>query len=189
VVRLDATGYGGHRQAAVSPDMGRIREGTTWKVQAPEWKTTPPVRLTEDQKTALYSHPQFTVTVGDLRPGDVVAATDIDNHTRTRKPVTITEATRDTTVNLRYRNETVSGKVRKRAERQVTVLDRPHGALTGHELLVRARPEAGLPPWMGLLKLARQEPTGQHVLLELSPSPDAPDGLEPGRLAGVEQEQ
>ncbi|WP_324590530.1 helicase-related protein [Citricoccus sp.] len=189
VVRMDASGYGSYRPVAVSPDTGRIREGTPWRVESREWATTPPLRLTEEQKTQLYGQPRFTVTIEDLRPGDVVAATDIDNHAQTREPVTITGITGDTTVNLRYKNDQVSGEGKKRAESEVTVLDRTHGALTGHELLALARPQAELPPRMGLRELARQEPGGQHVLLELSPSPDVPGGLVPGRLRDIEQEQ
>ncbi|HRO93950.1 hypothetical protein, partial [Citricoccus sp.] len=189
VVRMDRSGYGSFRPVAVSPDTGRIREGTPWRVESREWKTILPVRLTDAQKTALYGQPQFTVSVEDLRPGDVVAATDIDNHARTKEPVTITQVTGDTTVNLRYRNETVSGEGKKRAESEVTVLDRTHGALTGHELLALARPEADLPPRMGLRELARQEPSGQHVLLDLPNGGEVPGGLVPGRLTGVVQEQ
>ncbi|WP_345359654.1 helicase C-terminal domain-containing protein, partial [Citricoccus nitrophenolicus] len=168
VVRMEATGYGSYRQVAVSPDTGRIREGTPWRVQAAEWATTPPLRLTEEQKTTLYGQPQFTVTVEDLRPGDVVAATEVDNHARTKEPVTITQVSGDSTLNIRYKSENVSGEGKKRSESEVTVLDRTHGALTGHELLTLTRPRTDLPPRMGLRKLAHQQPTGQHVLLDLS---------------------
>nr|WP_255459513.1 helicase-related protein [Micrococcus sp. TA1] len=189
VVRLEASGYGGFRPVAVSPDTGRIREGTPWRVESREWQTTPPVRLTEDQKTQLYGQSRFTVPVEDLRPGDVVAATDIDNHARTKEPVTITQLSGDSTLNIRYKNETVSGEGKKRAESEVTVLDRTHGALTGHELLTLARPEADLPPRIGLRELAQQEPTGQHVLLDLPTKGELAGGLVPGRLQNIEQEQ
>ncbi|WP_345358389.1 helicase-related protein, partial [Citricoccus nitrophenolicus] len=189
VVRLETSGYGSYRPVAVSPDTGRIRESTPWRVESREWKTTPALRLTKDQKTQLYGQPLFTVTVEDLRPGDVVAATDIDNHAQTREPVTITGISGDTTLNLRYRNEQVTGEGKKRSESEVTLLDRTHGALTGHELLTLAHPEADLPPRIGLRDLAQQESTGQHVLLDLPTKGELAGGLVPGRLAGVEQEQ
>ncbi|WP_413543327.1 helicase-related protein [Citricoccus nitrophenolicus] len=189
VVRMETSGYGSYRPVAVSPDTGRIRESTPWRVEAREWKTTPPLRLTDDQKAQLYGASRFTATIEDLRPGDVVAATDIDNHAQTREPVTITGISGDTTLNLRYRNEQVTGEGKKRSESEVTVLDRTHGALTGHELLALVRPEADLPPRMGLRELAQQEPAGQHVLLDLPTKGELAGGLIPGRLAGVEQEQ
>ncbi|MFC7401952.1 hypothetical protein [Citricoccus sp. GCM10030269] len=74
--------------------------------------TTPPLRLTDDQRTTLYGAASFTVTIEDLRPGDVVAATDIDNHASTKEPVTITGISGDTTLELRYRNELVTGEAR-----------------------------------------------------------------------------
>ncbi|MEO9249328.1 helicase-related protein [Citricoccus nitrophenolicus] len=188
VVRLEPAGYGNFRPVALSPDTGRIRESTPWRVESREWKTTPPLRLTEGQKTALYGAARFTATVEDLRPGDVVAATDIDNHAQTREPVTLTSISGDTTMNLRYRNEQVTGEGKKRAESEVTVLGRTHGALTGHELLTLARPDTDLSPRIGLRELAQQEPTGQHVLLDVPTHGEMAGGLVPGRLTGVEQE-
>ena len=38
-------------------------------MESREWATTPPLRLTEEQKTQLYGQPRFTVTIEDLRPG------------------------------------------------------------------------------------------------------------------------
>ncbi|WMY80092.1 helicase-related protein [Citricoccus sp. I39-566] len=187
VVRLERYGYGSYRPVAVSPDTGRAREGTPWRVESREWQTTPPTRLTEAERTQLYGSPRFTTPVQDLRPGDVVVATDIDNHAQTREPVTITGISGDTTVNLRYRNEQVTGEGKKRAESEVTVLDRTHGALTGHELLTLARPGADLPR-VELRELAAQAPAGAHVLLDVPTHGEVAGGLVPGRLTGVEQE-
>ncbi|MEU3847510.1 hypothetical protein AB0E44_11050 [Micrococcus terreus] len=189
VVRLNNTGYGPGRPVAVSPETGQIKDGALHRVQAGEWKTTAPLRLTEEQKTTLYGAPQFSVPVDNLRPGDVVAATEIDNKAMTKQPVTITQVDGGGTVNIRYRNDELTGEGKKRSESEVTVLDRTHGALNGHELLTLARPEAGLPPRIGLRHLIRQQPAGQHVLLDLpSGRDDLPGGFVTGRIQGIDEE-
>ena len=122
-------------RVSVSPDTGIARELDGLPV-AGEWKTREPIMLTDDEKKKLFGSEQFTVQVGELRPGDVVVSTDIDSHAKTKEPVTLTDTGFPSgMVDLGYRGASDSGSGKKKATTKVTVLDRPKAGCTMAELM------------------------------------------------------
>lgn len=155
---------------AVSPDTGRARamelaERTPYGGRA--WSTTPAMLLSDVEKQTLFGGQRLATTIGQLRPGDRVVSTDIDDRTAVKEMVTVLDVSGGDRKDVTYRgSDEVLQTTAKMESTAVDVHDRAKGALTGHELLhLAGHVRQGEPrPVQDVMDASYP---GQHVFLEI----------------------
>src|SRR5699024_256859 len=169
VVRCYGTGY---RQStyAVSPDTGTVRamdlsERTPFSGRS--WPTTPAMMLSDAEKHTVFGADRLATEIGQLRPGDRVVSTDIDDHAAVKEMVTILEVSGADRKDITYRSHDEMVKTSTKMDTTaVEVHDRTKGALTGHELLYLAG-HARDPEPQTVAEVMDSNAPGQHVFVEL----------------------
>src|SRR5699024_3330960 len=131
----------GYRRStfAVSPDTGQPRvmdlsQRPPYRPQ--QWDTCPAVLLSEAEKTTVFGGQQLATEIDQLRPGDRVVSTDIDDNAAVKEMVTVVDGSGDYRKVIAYRSrDDVVHTSTKRGTTGVEVYDRVKGALRGGELL------------------------------------------------------
>src|SRR5699024_1149003 len=124
---------------AVSADTGQarvmeLRQRPPYRPQ--HWDTCPPVMLSDAEKNTMFGGQQLATNIGQLRPGDRVVSTDIDDSAAVKEMVTVLDVGGDQRKNIVYRSsDDVVRSSTKMDSTAIEVHDRAKGALTGHELL------------------------------------------------------
>src|SRR5699024_4534304 len=154
---------------AVSADTGRgrVRE---WRQRPPyrpqHWDTCPPVMLSDAEKNTMFGGQQLATNIGQLRPGDRVVSTDIDDSAAVKEMVTVLDVGGDQRKNIVYRSsDDVVRSSTKMDSTAIEVHDRAKGALTGHELLRLAGHVRSVEP-KNVAEFADTASVGQHVFIE-----------------------
>lgn len=140
IVRSYELGRGRDRSTfAVSPDTGRARvmdldERTPYRGR--HWQMYPATMLSDAEKHAVFGGQYLDTTVGQLRPGDRVVSTELDDRAAVKETVTVLSVSGIDRKDLSYRdsNDVVHSSM-KMDTTTVRVHDRTKGALTSLELL------------------------------------------------------
>lgn len=169
VVRCYGTGY---RQStyAVSPDTGTVR-AMDLSERPPfggrSWPTIPAMMLSAAEKQAVFGADRLATEIGQLRPGDRVVSTEIDDRAAVKEMVTILEVTGADRKDITYRGQDEVVKTSAKMDTTaVEVHDRTKGALTGHELLYLAGHVRDPEP-KTVAEVMDSSAPGQHVFVEL----------------------
>src|SRR5699024_10919983 len=140
IVRTYELGGGrGRSTFAVSPDTGRARvmeldERTPYRGR--HWQTRPATMLSDAEKHAVFGGRTLDTSVGQLRPGDRVVSTEVDDQAAVKETVTVLEVSGFDRKDITYRDgDDVLHSSTKMDTTAVRVHDRTKGALTILELL------------------------------------------------------
>lgn len=195
VVRCYGTGY---RQStyAVSPDTGTVRamdlsERTPFSGRS--WPTIPAMMLSDAEKHAVFGAERLATEIGQLRPGDRVVSTDIDDRAPVKEMVTILDVSGADRKDITYRGQDEVVKTSTKMDTTaVDVHDRAKGALTGHELLYLAGHVRDPEP-QTVAEVMDSSALGQHVFVELDEfqpyNRTGMAGSVAARVAGIESGQ
>lgn len=154
---------------AVSADTGQarvmeLRQRPPYRPQ--HWDTCPPVMLSDAEKNTMFGGQQLATNIGQLRPGDRVVSTDIDDSAAVKEMVTVLDVGGDQRKNIVYRSsDDVVHSSTKMDSTAIEVHDRAKGALTGHELLRLAGHVRSVEP-KNVAEFADTASVGQHVFIE-----------------------
>lgn len=171
IVRTYELGRGrGRSTFAVSPDTGRARvmeldEQTPYRGR--HWQTRPATMLSDAEKHAVFGGRTLDTSVGQLRPGDRVVSTELDDRAAVKETVTVLDVSGIDRKDITYRdsNDVVHSST-KMDTTAVRVHDRTKGALTGLELL-RLNDRTTADAIVENADLADELDRGQHVFLEM----------------------
>lgn len=168
VVRSYGSGYR-RSNYAVSPDTGKARVMDS--DQRPPygglaWDTCPARMLSDAEKNTVFGGQQLATEIGQLRPGDRVVSTDIDDRAAVKEMVTVLDVAGAERKDLTYRgSDEVLHTSTKMDTTDISVHGRAKGALTGHELLHLAGHGRQAEPVM-TAEFAQTAYPGQHVFIE-----------------------
>ncbi|NWN87251.1 MAG: DEAD/DEAH box helicase family protein [Micrococcaceae bacterium] len=182
VLREDVEGFGyagdiirsygtGHRKSryAVSPDTGHARvmdfyQRTPYRPR--DWDTAPAMMLSDAEKATVFGGQSLATEIGQLRPGDRVVSTDVDDRAAVKEMVTVLDMAGAERKDLTYRGrDDVLQTSSKMDTTSIEVHDRAKGSLTGHELLHLAGHVRSPEPAM-TAEFAQTAYPGQHVFVE-----------------------
>lgn len=140
IVRSYHLGRGRDRTTvAVSPDTGQARVMEMQErppYQGRHWHTRPAITLTDAEKQTVFGGQHLDTQIGQLRPGDRVVSTDIDDRAAVKEMVTVLGVSGLDRKDLTYRDsDDVVHSSTKMDTTSVRVHERSKGALTGQELL------------------------------------------------------
>src|SRR5699024_7120118 len=171
IVRSYELGRGRDRSTfAVSPDTGRARVmelDARTPYHGRHWQTHPATMLSDAEKRAVFGGQYLDTTVGQLRPGDRVVSTELDDRAAVKETVTVLKVSGNDRKDLTYRdsNDVVQAS-KKMDTTTVRVHDRSKGALTSLELL-QLTGHTNADTEMDIAELADTLHPGQDVFVEM----------------------